>query len=141
MSDIGRLNHVAVVVPDIDAALGFWRDGLGLKPAGTKDLAEQKSRIAFLPLDGSEIELVQPTDAGSGIAKYLAKRGPGLHHVCLETADLDGLIARLKAKGIRLTSDAPQAGADGRRMIFVHPESAGGVLVELYESGEFAEKP
>jgi methylmalonyl-CoA/ethylmalonyl-CoA epimerase len=141
MADIRKLNHVAVVVPDIEAALAFWRDGLGLRPSGTKDVPAQKSRIAFLPVDGAEIELVQPTDDGSGPAKFLSRRGPGLHHICLETPDLDGLIARLKAKGVRLTSDAPQAGADGRRMIFVHPESAGGVLVELYESGEFAEKP
>ncbi len=141
MTDIEKLNHVAVVVADIDAALSFWRDALGLDPAGVKDMPEQKSRIAFLPLDGSEIELVQPTDPESGIAKYLAKRGPGMHHLCLEVRDLDEMIARLKTKGIRLIGDAPTTGAGGRRMIFVHPESAGGVLVELYEAGEFAEKP
>jgi methylmalonyl-CoA/ethylmalonyl-CoA epimerase len=141
MTDIGKLNHVAVVVADIDAALAFWRDALGLELAGVKDMPEQKSRIAFLPLPGSEIELVQPTDEGSGIGKYLAKRGPGMHHVCLEVRDLDGTIARLREKGIRLTSDAPMTGADGRRMIFVHPESASGVLVELSEGGEFAGTP
>ncbi len=141
MTGIEKINHVAVVVADIDSALAFWRDALGLAPSGVKDMPEQKSKIAFLPLDGSEIELVQPTDPGSGIAKYLAKRGPGMHHLCLEVRDLDDTLARLKAKGIRLTSEAPMAGAGGRRMIFVHPESSGGVLVELYESGEFAETP
>jgi methylmalonyl-CoA/ethylmalonyl-CoA epimerase len=141
MADIGKLNHVAVVVEDIDAALAFWRDALGLEPADVKDMPAQKSRIAFLPVAGSEIELVQPTDTESGIAKYLAKRGPGMHHLCLDVRDLDGTVARLKAKGIRLTSDAPMTGADGRRMIFVHPESSGGVLVELYEEGEFAGTP
>jgi methylmalonyl-CoA/ethylmalonyl-CoA epimerase len=141
MTGIEKINHVAVVVADIDAALAFWRDALGLAPSGVKDMPEQKSKIAFLPLGGSEIELVQPTDAESGIAKYLAKRGPGMHHLCLEVRALDDTIARLKAKGIRLTSDAPMRGAGGRRMIFVHPESSGGVLVELYESGEFAETP
>jgi methylmalonyl-CoA/ethylmalonyl-CoA epimerase len=141
MTGIEKINHVAVVVADIDAALAFWRDALGLELAGLKDMPEQKSKIAFLPLGGSEIELVQPTDPDSGIAKYLAKRGPGMHHLCLEVRDLDGTLARLKAKGIRLTSEAPMRSATGRRMIFVHPESAGGVLVELYESGEFAETP
>jgi methylmalonyl-CoA/ethylmalonyl-CoA epimerase len=141
MTGIEKLNHVAVVVADIDAALAFWRDALGLELSGVKNMPEQKSKIAFLPLGGSEIELVQPTDPDSGIAKYLAKRGPGMHHLCLEVRDLDGTLRRLKEKGIRLTSEAPMTGADGRRMIFVHPESAGGVLVELYESGEFAETP
>ena len=141
MTGIEKINHVAMVVADIDAALGFWRDALGLEPAGVSEMPEQKSRIAFLPLGGSEIELVQPTDPDSGIAKYLAKRGPGMHHLCLEVRDLDEMIARLKTKGVRLIGDTPTAGAGGRRMIFVHPESAGGVLVELYEAGEFAEKP
>jgi methylmalonyl-CoA/ethylmalonyl-CoA epimerase len=141
MADIGKLNHVAVVVADVNAALAFWRDALGLELAGVKEMPSQKSKIAFLPLAGSEIELVQPTDGESGIAKYLAKRGPGMHHICLEVRDLDATIDRLKSKGVRLTSDAPMVGEGGRRMIFVHPESAGGVLVELYESREFAEKP
>jgi methylmalonyl-CoA/ethylmalonyl-CoA epimerase len=141
MADTEKLNHVAVVVADLDAALAFWRDALGLKLAGVREMPEQKSKIAFLPLAGAEIELVQPTDPHSGIGKYLAKRGSGLHHLCLEVRDLDGTIARLKEKGIRLTSETPMAGADGQRMIFIHPESAGGVLVELYEGGEFAENP
>ncbi len=141
MADIGNLHHVAVVVADIDTALAFWRDALGLDLAGVKDMPEQKSKIAFLPLAGSEIELVQPTDSESGIAKYLAKRGPGMHHLCLEVRNLDETVARLKEKSIRLIGDAPATGAGGRRMIFVHPESAGGVLVELYEGGEFAGTP
>jgi methylmalonyl-CoA/ethylmalonyl-CoA epimerase len=141
MADIGKLNHVAVVVADIEAALAFWRDALGLDLAGVKDMPGQKSRIAFLPLAGSEIELVQPTDGESGIAKYLAKRGPGMHHLCLEVRDLDRMVARLKDKSIRLIRDTPTTGAGGRRMIFIHPESTGGVLVELYETGEFAENP
>jgi methylmalonyl-CoA/ethylmalonyl-CoA epimerase len=140
MTGIGKLNHVAVVTADIDSALVFWRDALGLTPTGVKDVPQQKSKIAFLPVGESEIELVQPTDAESGTAKYLAKHGPGLHHVCLETPDLDGAVARLKEKGIRLTSEAPLTGADGRRMIFIHPQSTGGVLVELYEAGESAGK-
>ncbi|MFN2297375.1 MAG: methylmalonyl-CoA epimerase [Anaerolineales bacterium] len=138
--EIGKINHVAVVVADIDAALAFWRDALGLSLAGVKDMPEQKSKIAFLPLDDSEIELVEPTDPDSGIAKYLSKRGPGLHHICLETSDLDAAIARLKEKGIRLVGNGPSTGAGGQRMVFIHPKCTGGVLVELYETGPSTEK-
>jgi methylmalonyl-CoA/ethylmalonyl-CoA epimerase len=141
MADIEKLNHVAVVVADLDAALAFWRDALGLEPAAVKEMPEQKSKIAFLPLAGAEIELVQPTEAESGIGKYLAKRGPGMHHLCLEARDLDAAIGRLRGKGIRLTSEKPMTGANGRRMIFIHPESTGGVLVELYEAGESTGNP
>jgi methylmalonyl-CoA/ethylmalonyl-CoA epimerase len=141
MPQIKQINHVAVVVDDMDKALGFWRDALGIELHEMRDVPAEKSQVAFLPLPGSEVELVMPTTDDSGIAKYLARRGPGMHHLCLEVRDLDEMIGRLKAKGIRLTSEAPMTGAGGRRMIFVHPESAGGVLVELYEGGEFAEKP
>ena len=139
MAQIGNLNHVAVVVADIDAALAFWRDALGLNVAGVEDVPEQKVKIAFLPLGGSEIELVQPTDGESGIAKFLAKRGTAMHHICLETSDLDAAIASLNEQGVRLIGDSPSTGAGGRRMIFIHPKSSGGVLVELYETKETAD--
>ncbi len=95
---------------------------------------EQESEIAFLPLGESEIELVRPTTESSGVARFLAKRGPGMHHVCLEVADLDGTLARLREMGIRLIHPEPLTGSDGRRLAFIHPESAFGVLVELYEA-------
>jgi methylmalonyl-CoA/ethylmalonyl-CoA epimerase len=93
----------------------------------------EKSQVGFLPLAGSEIELVKPTSDDSGIAKYLAKRGPGMHHICVEVDDIDGMLAQLKSKGIRLINEEPRIAADGKKYAFVHPESTSGVLVELYQ--------
>jgi methylmalonyl-CoA/ethylmalonyl-CoA epimerase len=89
--------------------------------------------VAFLPLTGAEVELVMPTSDDSGIAKYLAKRGPGMHHLCLQVDDIEGMLAQLKAKGIRLINESPRTAADGKQYAFIHPESTGGVLVELYQ--------
>jgi methylmalonyl-CoA/ethylmalonyl-CoA epimerase len=133
MTTIKKIHHVAIATANIPQALSFWQDALGLTSSGEVDVPQQQSRIAFLPTGESEVELVEPTSETSGLAKHLAKRGPGLHHICLEVDDLDGMLNQLRGKGIRLIGDAPSAGADGRRMMFVHPESTGGVLVELYE--------
>ena len=141
MAKITGINHIALVVPEMEQALKFWRDVLGLPLQGVNDMPEQASRIAFLPAGGGEVELVQPITADSGVAKFLQKRGPGIHHVCFETDNLDGMIDLLKRKGVRLIGEKPSTGAGGQRMIFVHPESAGGVLVELYESGIDGGKP
>lgn len=133
MPKIKQINHVAIVVEDIDDALSFWRDALGIEMHELRDVPAEKSKVAFLPVAGSEIELVQPTTDDSGIAKYLAKRGQGMHHVCLEVDDIDGMLTQLKAKGIRLITEEPKTAADGKRYAFIHPESASGVLVELYQ--------
>ncbi|MBM3151369.1 MAG: methylmalonyl-CoA epimerase [Chloroflexi bacterium] len=133
MPTIQKLNHIAIVVDDMERSLAFWRDALGIELHGIRDVPAEKSQVAFLPIAGSELELVQPTDDESGVAKYLAKRGPGLHHLCLETDDLDGMMAGLKARGVRLINEEPRIAADGKKYAFVHPESAGGVLVELYQ--------
>ncbi len=133
MPKIKAVNHVAVVVEDMDEALAFWRDALGMDLHELRDVPAEKSQVAFLPLPGSEVELVRPTTDDSGIAKYLAKRGPGMHHICLEVDDIEGMLAQLKAKKIRLINEAPRTAADGRKYAFIHPESAGGVLVELYQ--------
>lgn len=130
---IKRIDHVAIVVADIEAALGFWRDTLGLDLSHVLAVPEQQATIAFLPTGGSEVELVQPTTADSGLARYLAKRGPGIHHLCLEVDDLAQTLADLKARGVRLIDDTPKAGAGGKKLAFIHPESANGVLLELYE--------
>jgi methylmalonyl-CoA/ethylmalonyl-CoA epimerase len=141
MAKITKIHHIALAVPEIEAALKFWRDTLGLTLSGVSDVPEQASRIAFLSAGGGEVELVQPVTADSSIAKFLEKRGPGIHHVCFETDDLDGMIEALKKKGVRLIGEKPSVGAGGRRMIFLHPGSAGGVLVELYEGGKAGGKP
>jgi methylmalonyl-CoA/ethylmalonyl-CoA epimerase len=133
MPSVKSVHHIAVVVSDIESSLSFWRDGLGLEPREVRDVAAEQSQVAFLPLGSSEIELVRPTTPDSGIARYLAKRGPGMHHVCLEVDDIDALLVHLRNQGIRLIGESPRRAEDGRRYLFVHPESTGGVLVELYE--------
>lgn len=133
MPNIQRIDHIAIVVQDIDAALGFWRDALGLELQGVEDVPEQKSLVAFLPVGESEVELVQPTTDDSGVARYLQKRGPGMHHICLEVEDIEQMLAQLKAKGVRLINESPIPGAGGKKIAFIHPESTNGVLVELYE--------
>jgi methylmalonyl-CoA/ethylmalonyl-CoA epimerase len=130
---IKKINHVAVVVDDMEKALSFWRDALGMELHELRDVPAEKSQVAFLPLEGSEVELVVPTSDDSGISKYLAKRGPGMHHICLEVDDILGMLAQLKAKGIQLINEEPRIGADGKKYAFIHPKSTSGVLVELYE--------
>lgn len=133
MSSSVRINHIALVVDDLEPALNFWRDGLGLAVARSEEVPEQAASVAFLPLGESHVELVKPTTDDSGLARYLARRGPGMHHVCVEVDDLAAMLDRLRRKGFRLIDEAPRLGADGRRYAFVHPESAHGVLVELYQ--------
>ena len=132
MPKIKAINHIAVVVEDMDVSLSFWRDALGIKLHELRDVPAEKSQVAFLPLAGAEVELVMPTTDDSGIAKYLAKHGQGLHHLCLEVDDIDGMLVQLKGKGIRLINEEPRTTAAGKRYAFIHPQSTGGVLVELY---------
>ena len=133
MPKIKAINHVAVVVEDMEKSLAFWRDALGIELRELRDVPAEKSQVAFLPLAGAEVELVRPTTDDSGIAKYLAKRGPGMHHLCLEVDDIQGMLAQLKARNIRLINEEPRLAADGKKYAFIHPESTGGVLVELYQ--------
>ncbi len=133
MAKIKKINHVAVVVDDMEQALSFWRDALGLDLQELRDVPAENSQVAFMPLEGTEIELVVPTSDDSGIAKYLSKRGPGMHHICLEVDDIEGMLAQLKRKNVELINDEPRIAADGRKYAFIHPKSASGVLVELYQ--------
>jgi len=133
MTSIQRIDHVAIVVDDIDEALQFWRDGLGLRISHVEDVPDQESVVAFLPTGDSEVELVRPTSDQSGIARYLEKSGPGLHHICFEVDDIETALSHLKALSVRLINPEPVIGTGGKRIAFIHPESANGVLVELYE--------
>jgi methylmalonyl-CoA/ethylmalonyl-CoA epimerase len=133
MPTIKAINHVAVVVDDMEKSLSFWRDALGIELHELRDVPAEKSQVAFLPLAGAEVELVMPTSDDSGIAKYLAKRGQGMHHICLEVDDIDGMLSQLKSKEIRLINEEPRKAVDGKKYAFIHPESTGGVLVELYQ--------
>lgn len=131
-----KINHIAVVVPDLDEGLRFWVDALGLPLARTEDVPAEEVRIAFLPTEAGEIELLEPTNPESGIARFMEKRGPGIHHLCLEVEDIAETMARLRAHDIELINETARVSDDGlRKYAFVHPKSTGGVLVELYELG------
>ncbi|MGD8997021.1 MAG: methylmalonyl-CoA epimerase [Anaerolineae bacterium] len=134
------IHHVAIVVHDLDQALAFYRDALGLEVADRRQVPEEGVEIAFLPTGEAEIELIQPLTEEGGVARFLEKRGEGLHHICLAVEDgpggLEAAKERLEAAGARVLGEEPQVGADGNRYVFVHPESAHGVLIELYEAPE-----
>lgn len=132
MAKITKINHVAIAVPDLDGSLGFWRDALGLAVDHVEDVPSQKSMVAFIPCGDSEVELVRPTAEDTGLAKFIAEKGGGMHHLCFEVDDIDAMLAELKAKGVRLINETAQV-LPGRKMAFVHPKSTGGVLVELYQ--------
>jgi methylmalonyl-CoA/ethylmalonyl-CoA epimerase len=133
MNSGARLNHIAVAVTDLEAALSFYRDALGLQLDHVEDVQEEKSKVAFLPLGNSEIELVQPTSDDTGVAKWLARHGAGMHHLAIQVENLDATLQRLKQHNIELISPEPKQKSNGTRYAFVHPKSAFGVLVELYE--------
>ena len=133
MPNILKIDHLAILVDDMDAALDFWHSALGLEPSQVSEIPAEQSQIAFLPAGDSLIELVRPTSEDSGLKRYLEKRGPGMHHVCLQVDDIVGLLAHLKEKGVRLINEEPRMGEDGRKYAFVHPKSAFGVMIELYE--------
>lgn len=132
MAKITKINHVAIAVKDIDESLAFWRDILGMELHHTEDVPSQKAIVAFLPTGDSEIELVKPTVDDSGVAKFVAERGGGIHHLCMEVDDIDGMLVMLKEKGVRLIDEVARE-LPGRKMAFIHPKSTGGVLLELYE--------
>jgi len=132
MAKVKKINHVAVVVADIESARAFWEGALGIGMDHVEDVPAQKAKVGFFPVGEGEIELVQPTDAESGTAKFLQERGGGMHHLCLEVDDIEGMLARLAEKGVRLINEKPME-LEGRKMAFIHPKSANGVLVELYE--------
>ncbi len=129
-----HIDHLAIVVEDLQAALGFWRDALGLPLGGTEANETEQVNIAFLPLGTARIELLQPTNPESGIGKYIARRGEGMHHVCIEVDDIEAVMERLVAHGVTMINETPRVREEGTRYAFVHPKSACGVLVELYET-------
>jgi len=130
---IKKVNHIAVVVSDLDASMRFWVDALGLELSHIEHVASQAVDAAFLPVGESKIELLQPTDSESGVARYLEKRGPGMHHICFEVDNLEAALAKLVKADVQLINESPVVGSDGRKFAFIHPKSANGVLVELYE--------
>lgn len=129
---IKKIDHIAIVVENLEQALGVYRDALGMTVTDVRVMPEQDVKMAFLPSGDSEIELLEPLHADSGIGKYLAKRGEGLHHICLEVDDIEATLADLKAKGSQLIDETPKQGVYGK-IAFIHPKGAHGVLVELVQ--------
>ncbi|SRR6266566_2190488 len=128
-----KIDHLGIATTNIDGALAFWRDTLGLELADAEEVAEQKVRVAMLPIGDTRFELLEATSPESPIAKFLEKRGPGLHHVAVRVHDIHETLAGLKAKGARLIDETPRAGAGDCLVAFVHPSAAGGVLLELVQ--------
>lgn len=127
------LDHVAIVVRDLEAAIRLYRDTLGLELAAVEEVPEQAVRTAIFGRGMGRVELISPTTPDSGVAKFLDKRGEGLHHVCIEVENLEAALDALRAAGAPLIDDAPRPGAGGARVAFVHPRGMRGVLTELRE--------
>lgn len=133
MTNIKKISHIAILVEDIEESLKFWRDAFGLELDHLEEVPSQGAAVAFLPLGESEVELVQPLSEDSGLAKYLAKRGEGMHHLCFEVEDIEAKLEDLKKQGVRLINEEASTLEDGRHIAFIHPKGTGGVLVELVE--------
>ena len=130
-----RIDHVAIIVRDIEQALTFYRDTLGITPGEIKEVPGEQVRIAFLPMGGpggSEIELIEPIVPDSSLARFLEKRGEGLHHICLEVENIDAALAEMQEKGAAVLDKQPRIAAEGRAT-FLHPKGTNGVLLELLE--------
>ncbi len=128
-----RIDHIGIAVQNIQEALTLYQDALGVKLERVESEEGGRTDVAFLPVGGSDVELVEPKDTDSGLAKYLAKRGEGIHHICFEVDDIDEALARLKAHGAQLIDETPRTNARGQKYAFVHPKSTHGVLIELYQ--------
>ena len=128
-----KVDHIGIATRSIEEALGFWRDALGLEVKHTETVEEQGVNVAMLPAGEPRVELLEPTGPASPVAKFLEKRGPGIHHVAVRVDDIRASLARLKREGARLIDEEPRAGAGGCLVAFVHPAASGGVLLELVE--------
>jgi methylmalonyl-CoA epimerase len=133
--EASQLDHVAIAVKNLDTAVAFYEGVLGLKCRGLERVEDQQVDIAFFGTGPGRIELVCPYTPDSGVARFLAKRGDGLHHICLDVPDLRRALAELNAKGLPLLDQVPRRGAGGSEIAFLHPKAAGGVLVELKQRG------
>ena len=133
-----KLDHLGIAVPDLESALAFWRDALGLELSDVEVVESEGVRTAFLPVGDASIELLEPLGDEGVIAKYLEKRGPGIHHICMRVDGIEETLDSLDAAGVRLVDRKPRPGAHGKKVAFLHPKAAGGGLVELAEPGDEA---
>ncbi len=127
------VDHIGIAVQSIGESLKFWEGTLGVECHGIEEVTEQKVKTAFLPIKDTEIELLEGTSDDSPVAKFIAKKGEGIHHLALRVDNLEAALAELKEKGVRLIDEKPRIGAGGARIAFVHPKSSGGILLELCE--------
>lgn len=128
-----KIDHLGIATKEIATALKFWQDALGLQHVDTEEVADQKVRVAMLPIGETRIELLEPTAPDSPISNFLEKRGGGIHHIAIEVRDIRSSLENLRSRGFRLIDEEPRVGAGGCRIAFVHPGSTGGVLLELVE--------
>lgn len=131
-----KISHLGIATKGIDEALKFWQGALGLENVHAEEVAEQKVRVAMLPIGETRIELLEATSEDSPIAKFVEKRGGGIHHIAVEVENIEESLAKLKANGARLIDEQPRIGAEGCLVAFVHPSSAGGVLLELIQENK-----
>jgi methylmalonyl-CoA/ethylmalonyl-CoA epimerase len=128
-----KVDHIGIATPTIDEGLAIWRDALGLEPHVTEEVAEQGVKVCMLPVGDTHVELLEPLSSDSAVGKFLAKRGPGIHHIAIEVQDINASLAELKKKGARLIDETPRVGVRGCLVAFIHPSSTNGVLLELVQ--------
>ena len=128
-----KVDHIGIATSTIDEGLASWRDALGLQPYVTEEVAEQGVRVCMLPVGDTHVELLEPLSSDSAVGKFLAKRGPGIHHIAIEVQDINASLAELKKKGARLIDETPRVGTRGCLVAFIHPSSTNGVLLELVQ--------
>ncbi|MEN1760911.1 methylmalonyl-CoA epimerase [Anoxynatronum sibiricum] len=128
-----KVDHIGIAVSNLDETLKFYEEVLGMTCTGKEEVADQKVRVAFLPVGDSEVELLESTDPEGPIAKYIDKKGEGIQHIAFRVDNIEEAIANMKEKGIRMIDESPRYGAGGAKIAFCHPKSTGGVLVELSE--------
>ncbi len=127
------IDHIGIAVVSIEESLKFWEGSLGIRCAGIEEVAEQKVKTAFLPLGDTEVELLEATDPDSPVAKFIEKKGEGIHHLAIRVENLEEALEKMKAMGMKMIDERPRYGAGGAKIAFVHPKTAGGVLLELSE--------
>ena len=135
---ISNIDHIAIVVNNIEDALSVYQDALGLPLKRMEEVTEEAVKIAFLPLPegNAELELIQPTTADSGVARFLTKRGEGIHHICVNVDNIETAMQTMAAKGLQILEETPRVGSQGQKYVFIHPKTTHGVLIELYEKAK-----
>ena len=128
-----KIDHIGIATKSIEEGLAVWQDALGLKPDSKEEVAEQGVRICMLPVGDTHVELLEPLSPESPVGRFLAKRGPGIHHIAVEVTDIRASLAELKQRGARLIDESPRVGGRGCLVAFVHPSSTNGVLLELVQ--------